>query len=199
MPYVNLIQEDRLAKAARDRKVRLLGLSCVIIGGLSFLGAGFFTFEAARLNNQITALEQTKEKIQPYIEQVEKNNAEIGQLTPRISTLTSAQERTLQWSRILDHLSTNMPDGVWLTAVTCQRQLPTEPIAVALKGYSTSNESVGYLIMRLEMSSDLEKNELIFTQERRTEKGAALEFEVKGRLVGSAPEEKAKTKEADSA
>ena len=129
---------------------------------------------------------------------MEKNNAAIGKLSPRISTLTSAQDHTLQWSRILDHLSKNMPEGVWLTGVTCQRQQSGDPVSVAFKGYSQSNEAVGYLIMRLEHSKDLEGNELIYTQERRTEKGRALEFEVKGNLVGSAPEQ-TKTKEVDAA
>lgn len=198
MPYVNLIQEDRLAKAARDRKVRALVLSCVIIGGLSFLGAGFFTLEASRLNAQLRVLQQTKKEIQPYIDEVEKNNVEIGKLSPRISTLTSAQDHTSQWSRILDHLSTNMPEGVWLTGVTCQQQQPADPISVAFKGFSTTNEAVGYLILRLEMSKDLEENGLVFTQERRTERGRALEFEVKGNLVGSAPKA-LKSKEVDVA
>ena len=164
---------------------------------MSFVGAAYFTFEAAKQNSKVAQLEQTKQRIQPYIDQVNQNRAEMDKLMPRIQTLTSAQENTLQWSRILDHLTHNMPEGVWLTRVSCQRMTPGEPIQVSLKGLSTTNEAVGYLIIRLEASEDLEDSELVFTQERRTEKGKALEFEIKGNLVGSAPPKK--TKEADGA
>ncbi|MCH8978413.1 MAG: PilN domain-containing protein [Armatimonadetes bacterium] len=197
MPFVNLIKEDRLAAAIRDRKIRLLALACVAISAVSFVGAAYFTFEAARQNSKVAQLEQTKKRIQPYIDQVNKNQAEIDKLRPRMQTLTSAQGRTQQWSRILDHLSHNMPKGVWLTRVSCQRMTPADPVQVSLTGLSTTNEAVGYLIIRLEASEDLQDSELVFTQERRTEKGKALEFEIKGKLVGSAPAKK--TKEADEA
>ena len=198
MPFVNLIKEDRLAAAAKERQVRMFVLLCIAIGGVSFMGAGFFTFEAARYRAKNAALEQALEEAKPYMQRVDHNNAEIAKLEPRIATLTNAQDATLQWSRILDHLKSNMPEGVWLTSVMCQRQSPGEPVVVAVKGISTTQEAVGYLIMRLETSNDLESPQLVFTQERRLEKGKALEFEVKGILAGSAPEQ-AKSKEVDAA
>lgn len=187
MPFVNLIKEDRLAAAIRDRKIQWLAIACLAICAVSFVGAAYFTFEAAKLNLKVAQLEQTKKRIQPYIDQVDRNHAEIEKLRPRMQTLTNAQERTMQWSRILDHLTHNMPEGVWLTRMSCQRLSPTDPVTVSLKGLSTTNEAVGYLILRLEASEDLMDSELVFTQERRTEKGRALEFEIKGSLVGSEP------------
>jgi Tfp pilus assembly protein PilN len=198
MPFVNLIKEERLAAAARERQIRMFVLLCVAIGGVSFLGAGFFTFEAARYKSKAASLTKALEDAKPYMKQVEVNKAEIAKLEPKIQTLTNAQQATLQWSRILEHLKGNMPEGVWLTGVTCQRQSPTEPVSVSLKGLSTTQEAVGYLILRVETSKDLENPQLVFTQERRTEKGKALEFEVKGILAGSAPE-KPKSKEVDPA
>ena len=195
MPFVNLIKEDRLAAAARERQIRMAVMLCIGIGALSFVGAGYFTFEASRANAKVAGLESALQKAKPYMKKVEANNAEIEKLEPRIKTLTDAQKSTQQWSHIMEHLKTNMPTGVWLTAIVCQRQNPGEPVAVSLKGLSTTQEAVGYLILRVEMSTDLEGPELVYTQERRTEKGKALEFEVKGKLAGSAPE-KPKTKEA---
>ncbi len=198
MPFVNLIKEDRLAAAARERQIRMFVLLCVAIGGVSFLGAGFFTFEAARYKEKSAALEKALEEAKPYMKQVDANNAEIAKLEPKIDTLTNAQGATLQWSRILEHLKGNMPEGVWLTGVTCQRQSSGEAVQVSLKGLSTTQEAVGYLILRVETSKDLESPQLVFTQERQTEKGRALEFEVKGILAGSAPE-KPKSIEVDAA
>jgi Tfp pilus assembly protein PilN len=197
MPFVNLIKEDRLAAAARERQVRMFVLLCVAIGGVSFLGAGFFTFEAARQRARVATLEKALEEAKPYMEQVEANHAEIAKLEPKIATLTSAQDATLRWSRILDHMKENMPQGVWLTGVSCQKQSAEAPVSVSLKGFSTSQEAVGYLILRVETSKDIEKPELVFTQERLTEKGKALEFEVKGVLAGTEPE-KPKSREVSA-
>jgi Tfp pilus assembly protein PilN len=194
MPFVNLIKEDRLAAAKRDRQIRMFVLACVGIGAMSFLGAGYFTFQAGQYKSRATALEKALEEAKPYMKKIEDNKAEIAKLEPRIQTLTKAQDETLQWSHILDHLRSNMPEGVWLTGVTCQKQNPNEPIAVSFKGMSTTQEAVGFLIVRLDESKDLDDAQLVFTQERRTENGKALEFEVKGLLAGSAPEQ-AKTKE----
>lgn len=198
MPFVNLIKEDRLAAVARERQVKMFVLLCGAIAVVSFMGAGFFTFESARYGAKAASLELALEKAKPYLKKVDMNLSEIGKLEPRIHTLTGAQDATMQWSRILDHLRLNMPTGVWLTAVNCQRQSATEPVSVSLKGLSTTQEAVGYLILRVETSRDLENPSLVYTQERLTEKGKALEFEVKGSLVGSAPKEK-KTKEVENA
>jgi Tfp pilus assembly protein PilN len=198
MPFVNLIKEDRLAAAAKERQIRMFVLLCIAIGGVSFIGAGFFTFEAARYGSKLAALEQALEEAKPYMEKVAKNTSEIGKMEPRLNTLTNAQDATLQWSRIMEHFKSNMPDGVWLTAVQCQRQSPGEPVVVSIKGVSTTQEAVGYLILRIQTSNDIENPQLVYTQERRMEKGVALEFEVKGNLKGSAPEI-VKTKEVDAA
>lgn len=198
MPFVNLIKEDRLAAAARERQIKMVVLLCVALGGVSFLGAGYFTYEASRYKDKAIALEKALDEAKPYMKQVDANNAEIAKLEPRIKTLTTAQDATLQWSRILEHLKGNMPEGVWLTGVACQRQSQGEAIQVSLKGLSTTQEAVGYLILRIDTSKDLKSPQLVFTQERLTEKGKALEFEVKGILAGSEPA-KPKSKEVDAA
>ena len=197
MPFVNLIKEQRLAAAARERQIRMVVLACVAVGGLSFMGAGYFTFEAAKHTAKKASLLKALEEAKPYMKQVEVNHAEIAKLEPKIQTLTAAQGATDQWARILEHLKGNMPEGVWLTAVSCQRQTQDDPISVSLKGLSTTQEAVGSLILRVEISKDLENPQLVFTQERLTEKGKALEFEVKGILAGSAPE-KPKSKEVSA-
>lgn len=187
MPLVNLIKEERLAKAARERQVRALALLLVAVGGLSVMSAGYFTFQTNRENAKVAALEEALEKAKPYMQQIDANKAEITRLEPRIQTLTSAQTATLQWYRVLDHLKANMPEGVWLTSIQCSKSGPESGVTISLKGLSTSQEAVGYLILRVDSSEDIESPRLVFTQERRTDKGRALEFEVSGLLAGSAP------------
>lgn len=187
MPLVNLIKEDRLAAAHKERQVRLLLIACVVIGASSFLGSGLLAFESQKLQAAGEQLLATQSKLDPYLGQVEANEDSIGLMQPKIQILSDAVNQTKQWARILDHLENNMPDGVWLTSVTCTRMVQTQPITFTLKGFSTSQESVGLLILRLGLSEDLDNAQLKFTQERRTEDGKALEFEVTSELVGSEP------------
>ncbi|MCH7905652.1 MAG: PilN domain-containing protein [Armatimonadetes bacterium] len=187
MPLVNLIKEDRLVAAQRERHVRLLLIACVVIGGGSFLASGLLAFETQKLHTASKQLIAIQEKLEPYLSQVDANEGSISSMQPKIQILSDAVDQTEQWTRILDHLRSNMPNGVWLTSVTCTRMVQTKPITVTLKGYSTTQESVGFLILRLNLSKDLEGTQLKFTQERRTEDGKALEFEVTSELVGSAP------------
>ena len=187
MPLVNLIKEDRLAAAQRERRVRLLLVACVVIGGSSFLATGLLAFETQRLQAASKQLIAIQERLEPYLGQVEANEGSISSMQPKIQILSEAVDQTAQWTRILDHLESNMPNGVWLTSIACTRQVQTEPITVTFKGYSTTQESVGLLILRLNLSDDLDGGQLKFTQERRTEEGKALEFEVTSQLVGSAP------------
>ena len=189
MPLVNLIKEDRLAAAAKERQVRGFALLLVFVGGLSVLSAGYFTVATSQENARVATLEVAYENAKPFMKQIEDNKSEITRLEPRILTLTSAQESTKKWYRILEHLKSNMPDGVWLTSVQCQKQGPDSGVTLSLKGLSTTQEAVGYLILRVDTSEDIETPNLVFTQERRTEKGRALEFEVTGLLAGSAPKQ----------
>ena len=198
MPLVNLIKEDRLAAAHKERQVRLLLIACVVIGASSFLGSGLLAFESQKLQAAGTQLVATQAKLDPYLGQVDANENSIDQMQPKIQILSDAVDQTKRWARILDHLEINMPDGVWLTSVTCTRMVQTQPITFTLKGFSTSQESVGLLILRLGLSKDLDNAQLKFTQERRTEDGKALEFEVTSDLVGTAPEAP-KVKEAGRA
>lgn len=193
MPLVNLIKEDRLARAAKERQVRGLAFMLVAVGALTVLSAGYFTVQTNQENSKVAALEAAFQKAKPFMQQIEDNKSEITRLEPRIQTLTSAQDATKKWYRILDHLKANMPEGVWLTSIQCTKQGPDSGVTLSLKGLSTSQEAVGYLILRVDSSDDIDTPNLVFTQERRTEKGRALEFEVTGLLAGSVPKQQTLT------
>ncbi len=198
MPLINLIQEQRLVVKQREKQMRLLMLAAFSVGALSFVGAGYFTMEAAAFRGKTASLQQQVKKLEPTVKLVEQNQKEITRLRPRLTTLVSAQEGTQRWIQIFDHLSRNTPDGVWLTAVRCAAQDKKKPIGVQINGTSATQDAIGAFLLRLQSCPQLGKATLKFTQERVSSAGKGIEFQVDAEVAGSA--EKADTaKDGDEA
>jgi Tfp pilus assembly protein PilN len=185
MPLVNLIQEQRLTIRQREQQVRMLLLGVLGIGAMSFLTAGYFTFEAVRYNLNADGLVAQKEKLKPLMEELDAKEKMIAAMSPRVTTLATAQEKTAQWYAIMNHLTTNTPEGIWLSEIKCSQPLPDKPTEVSISGLSTTQESVGLFIMRLEASPDLENVQLKFTQEKQGPTTKNTQFELSANLVGS--------------
>lgn len=186
MPFINLIQEKRLAARAKEQQVRVgLGVT-LCVGVVSLLGAAALMFDATRLNIKASALEQKQRELEPLVKELEFNQSEIEKLQPRIKTLGEAQGFSARWGRVLAHLTANTPPETWLTSVKAYQQDKTTPLALTFNGVSLSNEMVGVLILRLEASEDLENVKLKFTQPKFVE-GAEnqLEFEIQADMTGT--------------
>lgn len=195
MPYINLIQEQRFGIRQQEKRARTLlflfaGVSCV-----SVLAFGFFLLQAEQANGEYQRLQREFQKLQPIVAKIESNDRQLQTLAPRLTTLQGAQQATDRWSRILDHLSRNVPSGVWLTNLRCITTDPTNPVQVSVTGMSATQDSVGDLILRLQGCPDLANVTLKYTQEKIVEMKKGLEFEITGDIVGT--EEKKAKEETD--
>ena len=190
MPFVNLIQEQRLEAQARERTLKT-GLTVTMgIGVICLCATGFFMFDSIRLNLLAGSLEQKKAQLEPMMKELDANKAELANLEPRLETLTSATTFSKSWNRILEHLATNTPDEAWLNAVkTFQSDLKT-PIEVTFNGVATTQETVGQFMLNLQASEDLENVNLKYTQPKMVEGGKQqFEFEITASIKGSAKTE----------
>lgn len=197
MPIVNLIQEQRNAVKQREQQVRMLFVGILAVGAISFLTAGFFTFETVRLHVRANALEKKKEELQPKMDQVVANEEALALLQPRLASLESATVSTEKWSSLLGHLTTNTPDGVWLTGVNALPPTNTTGVVIALTGLSMSQEAVGVYILRLEAAPELENVTLKYTQEKTGPEGNWTQYEISAVLAGTAPEKPKATEKTD--
>jgi Tfp pilus assembly protein PilN len=194
MPYINLIQENRLAVQANERKARGFFMAFVAIavaGGSAF---GFLTMESMVVAGQAHGVEQENKKNEPIAKQIEQNGKALAEMTPKIKTLEDAQTITDRWNHIFYHLAVNTPQSAWLTAIRCQGNDPTKPIRVSFVGLATSQSPVGEFMLRLQNQPDLENVTLGFTNEKMATNGKGIEFQIDGDLAGSAEQ---KIKAAD--
>jgi Tfp pilus assembly protein PilN len=189
MPAINLIQEQRTLIRQKEGQIRALALVTVGLGAIAFLAAGYFMFEAARNQVMYLALEEKKRAMKPKLEQLAANQREAGLLKPRLTTLQEAVKTTGKWSNVLNHLSVNMPAGVWLTNVRCSSATSTKPTTITFIGHGTNLELIGEFMARLGLCTDVNQPVLRFTQERMVGRTALLEFEISAEMKG-APEKK---------
>ncbi len=198
MPLINLIHEQRLQVRVQEHRARVLMLVTLGVGAFAFLGAGFYAFEAARYQVMVGALQTKKAALEPMLKQLKSNERDEKLLEPKLTTLTSATKATEQWSRLLSHLTVNVPKNVWLNNVKCMPQTdPDGGVALTFSGYSVNHDDIGELLLRLESCSDLESVTLKFSQERMLERDTkVLEFEISAYLAGSRNVKKVHEKEA---
>ena len=128
----------------------------------------------------------------PYLsgeKKVEKRLAEMG---PKVATLENAQAATAKWQRVMEHLTQNTPPGIWLTNVRSTATDPKNPVQVSFTGLSGNQDSVGGYILRLQNCPELGDVNLKFTQEKATQFGPTVEFEISGVVLGTQEEEEKK-------
>src|SRR5579871_1980763 len=156
MPFVNLIQEHRLAIQADERKARtgfFVFVGALVISGGSF---GFFTMESIMVSKQAEAIEAQNKKNAPIVKQIDRNTKDLADLMPRMQTLQDAAVITGRWDRVLNHLAVQTPKDTWLTGLRCSASDPTKPIQVNLTGMGASQSPIGEFMLRLQNLADLE-------------------------------------------
>lgn len=195
MPLINLIQEQRLAAKAKERNVQLGVLATMGIGAVSLLATLGLLFDATRINLQAAQLNEKIKELEPLVEELAANTAEVEKMEPRLNTLETAQADTAKWSSVLTHLTVNTPGQTWMTSVKAFQQDRTQPLVITFNGVSTNQEAVGELLLRLEAADQLEHATLKYTQPKYSDAGKQTEFEIIADLVGSKQEtEEAKEK-----
>lgn len=196
MPYINLIQDQRLAARRDDRKSKTLFTA--FIGSMAASVAAFVlvSFDGQRLQDEEAALQAQIERAKPLIARTEANRREMSVLLPRLTTLEDAQQTSDRWHRVLQHVSTQTPPETWLTGVRCLGGDPKKAIQVSFQGMSLSQDPVAELILRFQTAADLGNVNLKYTQEKLIEQSKATEFMVEADLKGTEPKKVAEEVQA---
>jgi len=133
-------------------------LAILILGGsLAFIGWTWWSAqqEIARLDEEIASLETEKTRLATIIAQVEEYERQLQQLQAKeqlIQRLMSEREGPVI---MLDQLSAQLPDFVWLTGLTQAAN------GVSLNGMAASYVSIADYIRKLEDTDYFRNVELI--------------------------------------
>ena len=190
MPFINLIQEQRLAIRRDETRARAFLYAFGGVAGLSVLAISGLFIQSEALKADENRLKVELQKIKPMNEQIAKINTTYNDLHPRVTTLQDAQTITHRWDNILTHLTTQTPNKIWLTAVRCTASDPEKPVTISLTGIADAQEPVGEFILRLQNLEDLENIQLRFTQEKIAASFKGTEFQLDTDIKDSAEKKK---------
>lgn len=154
-----------LAPSAPSEKKGLI--VAVLIFGAALGVCGYFYLSAKNaigaLDEEINQLQQEKARLQAIIARVNEFEKKLQELEKReqlIETLKREREGPV---RMLDDLSADLPDFVWLTSLTQGAN------SVTVNGMASSYVSIADYIQRLEASDIFQNVELIDARQGREE------------------------------
>lgn len=188
MPFINLIEEQRISLKLEQRKARTALIACSLVGVFTVLGCGMLWLESEGLDSAIVKLEQDAAKVEPLMNEIQLANDGLAKMGPKMETLENAHEMTGKWNRILNHLTVQTPKELWLTGIRATGADVTKPIDVTFVGVGSELNKIGEYILRLQGCEELENVNLKFTQEKLVAKGMGIEFEITSGIAGTGEE-----------
>ncbi|MES2499852.1 MAG: PilN domain-containing protein [Pseudomonadota bacterium] len=156
MMRINLLPHRQLKRAERQRQFGLMALmAAVIAGAVVFMG---WTYLSAKKDSQI----ERNGRLEQAITELDKEIADIKDLKDQISNVLERKQivENLQTNRsqsvvILDELSRQLPEGLYLKSVKQQGNL------ITLEGVADTNARVATLVRNLSVSNWMESPNLI--------------------------------------
>ena len=99
-----------------------LAVILILLAAMSFVGLKWYSLdqELTRRENEKRSLEREKQELQPIIKKKEELEKKRDLLDRKIKIITDLRKRQQGPVRLLDEISKNLPDYVWLTSLTEQ-------------------------------------------------------------------------------
>jgi Tfp pilus assembly protein PilN len=182
MPLINLIQEHRIADQRGETKARVFFMGFVLSAVVGLGAVGFLMFLTEQANGDKAGYEANMQKLKPLLNQISETKSEYAIVAPRVDTLQAARGLTDKWSHVLDHLTVQTPEKVWLTSIRSMAADPKLPITVTFTGVSAAQELIGEFQLRLQGCPDLDSVNFKFSQEKPVADGHMLEFAIDSTL-----------------
>ncbi len=117
MIRINLLPEEYIEKKT-NFPVPFKEISVILLVVMAFLW-GFIFYHARNLSRNLTGVEAELNALTPELNQADKFLKEMNQqFLPKKAFLDKITNPDLEWDRVMDNISTALPRGVWLTALT---------------------------------------------------------------------------------
>lgn len=153
--------------------IAILGLAVGAVG-VQFLSA---TRTINQLDEEINQLTQEKARLAPIIAQVEAYQAKLAELEEKERLIERLKKERQGPVRMLEALSAELPDFVWLT------ELSQRGGSVTIDGMAASLVSVADYIRKLEDSDWFQNVELVDASVKRGQEQEFTEFQLRTQLV----------------
>jgi len=190
MIEINLLPHREARRAADLREtVALLVLGVVLVGGGIFIIDQGVASDLAAAEATVAQLEADIERFEPQKKMVKKFKKRRKQLQSKLDIITGLEEARNGPVRVLDELSSRVPDRLWLTSIK------TKGKGIKLQGQSLDTGVVADFLRGLNASHYFKNVDLDKTSGGKVVKGVRLvNFEIRADMTSPA-----KIKKADEA
>jgi len=190
MIEINLLPHREARRAADLREtVALLVLGVVLVGGGIFIIDQGVASDLAAAEATVAQLEADIERFEPQKKMVKKFKKRRKQLQSKLDIITGLEEARNGPVRVLDELSSRVPDRLWLTSIK------TKGKGIKLQGQSLDTGVVADFLRGLNASHYIKNVDLDKTSGGKVVKGVRLvNFEIRADMTSPA-----KIKKADEA
>ena len=180
MIKINLVGEGRRPVAVRAKAVETAGIdrkadiALIVLGAIGLLVAlGHFFWlrhEIGVMDDDIAAAEEEVERLAPIIREVEEFKAKKAVLENKIQVINDLRANQRGPVRIMDYISTALPDLLWLTRMDVNRS------TIKLTGQAFNTNAVATFIEGLDEVEEFAEPVLKDTQ--RARRGDYYQFSV---------------------
>ncbi len=184
MMEINLLPHREARRAADLREtVALLILGLVVLIGAVFFLNSSVKSELAKAQSSVDQLEAGIARYKPQHALVEKFKSQKKQLQEKLDIITSLDRARSGPVRVLDELSANVPERLWLTSVA------TKGKAIRLKGQSLDTGVVADFLRVLNASAYFKNVDLDKTSGGQVVDGVRLvNFEIRAEMTSPVEE-----------
>jgi Tfp pilus assembly protein PilN len=201
MRAINLLPRDEKRRAGPTLPTPVAITALVSLTVVTVLLCGLFL--SAHGNVSARQLELTQKEAElsavpvPAQSQLQQQDALVADKQARVTALNSALSRRIAWDRLLREFALVLPDDVWLlsmsasaptmaTAATSSSGSTSSSAAPALggqlgfniEGHTYSHDAVARLLSRLSVIPDLERVQLVTSEETVLGSRTAIHFKI---------------------
>ena len=156
MMRINLLPHRHLKRAAKQREFGLMGLmaagaACAVV----FLGWQFLNVQNSTQLGRNSRLEKANTNLDKQIADIKDLKDQINNVLERKHVVENLQTNRSQAVVILDELTRQLPDGVYLKSIKQAGNL------ITLDGVADSNARVATLVRNLSVSNWMESPKLV--------------------------------------
>ncbi len=156
MLRINLLPHRQIKRAERQRQFGLMGLmAAVVAGAIVFTGWQFLSIKKESQIERNGRLEQAISKLDKEIADIKDLKDQINNVLERKQIVENLQTNRSQSVVILDELTRQLPEGLYLKSIKQQGN------SITLEGVADTNARVATLVRNLSVSNWMESPILI--------------------------------------
>jgi len=156
MIRINLLPHRQIKRAERQREFNLMLVGTLILGVvIVFMVQTFIGASIDAQSNRNTRLEQANAQLDQQIAEIKELKNEISAVLERKQVVENLQTNRSQTVMVLDELSRELPEGMFLKSIKQQGAV------ITIEGIADTNARVAALVRNLSSSPAMESPGLV--------------------------------------